>query len=191
MMRGGSTLALALLLANCHGTFAARATTTEAPATAISLTAGGSLQVTGDTAVLRGPDGTTLAANARLVREPDPGGACLADGFVGVEPVGDGFLLRNQLCGGWFLIDETMIFAHDGIGADAGGYAGIDAGVDAGAESGYHLTRFTAAYTDRRTASPDGPPRVLTTADFGRVRFEDLDPDDLYPKLHRDRDTDR
>lgn len=118
----------------------------------------------GGVAILRGPDGAKLAENARVIRGPDPGGTCVAQGFRGAEIAGEGFVLRNQLCGGWFIIDEVMTFAPFG--------------------DGYVLTGFSAAYLDRRTAEPDGAPRVLTESELGHRRFQDLDPDDLYPLLN-------
>lgn len=72
--------------------------------------------------------------------------------------------MRNQLCSGWFFIDEVMTFAPSG--------------------DGYVLTRFSAAYLDRRTAEPDGAPRVLTESELEHRRFRDLDPDGLYARLN-------
>lgn len=76
---------------------------------------------------------------------------------------GKGFALNNQLCSGWFFIEEELTFSPS--------------------PNGYVLTRFSANYLDRRTAEPSGLPRVLTTADFGKLSFSDADPDKLYRLL--------
>ena len=107
------------------------------------------------------PRGAVLAENARVIRAP--GEVCSAVGFRSVESAGEGFRIRNQLCSGWFFVDEVMTFTRS--------------------SAEYVLTRFSAAYTDRRTAEPDGGPKVLTEAEFGRRLFKDLNPDDLYPLL--------
>ncbi|NZA28582.1 hypothetical protein H0E84_19595 [Luteimonas sp. SJ-92] len=129
----------------------------------VALASGEVLEVADGVAVLRGPDGAKLAENARVIRRPDPGGACLADGFRAAEAASEGFVLRNQLCSGWFFIEEVMTFAPSG--------------------DGYVLVRFSATYLDRRTAEPDGAPRVLTESELGHRRFQDLDPDDLYSQF--------
>jgi hypothetical protein len=112
-------------------------------------------------AILRGAGGVTLARNARVVRPRDPPGlSCPSDGFRSIEVAGDGFAVRNGHCSGWFFIDEVMTFATT--------------------EQGCRLIRFSAEYSDRRTEDHDGPLRVLTEAELGIRRFEDVDPDELY-----------
>lgn len=170
MPRLVSIMALAVLLAACRGPLANQpavqeqaAATPAATSAHLMLPSGQELLIIGNTSVLRSPDGKTLAENRRLVRSPDPGGVCPADGFRGAQLHGDGFVLRSQLCSGWSFIDETMTFAPGG--------------------HGYVLTRFSATFTDRRTAAATGSPKVLSAEDFGLRRFEDLNPDDLYPLL--------
>lgn len=130
------------------------------PAHRVTLPGGDTVEIADGAAVIVGSDGRVLARNARVVRGPDPDGRCPADGFRSVKAAGEGFVLRNMTCSGWFFIDEIMTFAP--------------------ADGGYRLVRFSAEYLDRGTAEPSGPPRVLTEAEFGHRRFEDLDPDDLY-----------
>lgn len=161
---------LPLLAAGCSGVLADPRAPFETPATRppasaerIVLGSGDTLQVARGVAVLRGPGGQTLAENARVVRGRDPGGVCPAEGFRAAEPVGKGFVLRNQLCSGWFFIDEVMTFAPSG--------------------DGYRLVRFSASYLDRGTGEPDGSPRVLSESRLGDRRFGDLDPDELYKLL--------
>lgn len=126
----------------------------------VPLPSGLILEVANGCAVLRGADGEVLARNSRVVRGMDPDDLCPADGFVQAKAVDSGFELQNQLCSGWFLITEIMTFAP--------------------ATDGYALAGFSVAYTDRRTAEPVGPPRVLTSKEFGARPFNDLNPDDLY-----------
>ena len=161
-------VASTLFTAACNGSLADQPASTRmavyVPATAahrVALPSGETLEVVHGTAILRGPGSTILAENARVIR--NPGELCPADGFRTVEPAGKGFVVRNQICSGWFFIDEVMTFAPS--------------------SDGYVLTRFSATYLDRRTAEPDGSPRVLTEAELGYRRFNDLDPDDLYPLL--------
>jgi len=142
----------------------AKTATPGPPKQRVVLPSGETLEVAGGVAILRGPGGAKLSENARVIRGPDPGGACLADGFRAAELAGEGFVLRNQLCSGWFFIDEVMTFAPS--------------------QDGYILTRFSATYLDRRTAETDGAPRVLTESELGHRRFQDLDPNDLYPLLN-------
>lgn len=125
----------------------------------ITLRSGDTLEVANRVAILRDRGGARLADNTYVIR--GPGKLCPADGFRSVEPAGEGFRIRNQHCSGWFIVDEVMTFTRSG--------------------SDYVLTRFSAAYLDRRTNEPDGAPKVLTEAELGHRPFKDVNPDDLYP----------
>lgn len=161
---------LPLLAAGCSGGLADPHVPAETPAKRppasaerIVLASGDTLQVEQGVAVLRGPGGERLAENARVIRGRDPGGVCPADGFRTAEPAGRGFVLRNQLCSGWFFIDEVMTFAPSG--------------------DGYRLVGFSASYLDRGTGEPEGSPRVVPDSKLGNRRFGELDPDELYKLL--------
>ncbi len=166
MTRSLALIAIVVIAGNCRGpvdqtTAAAATPAPPASPNRITLPSGETVEVVKRVATLRDLRGGIVAENSRVIRAP--GEVCPAEGFRSVESAGEGFRIRNQLCSGWFFVDEVMTFSRSG--------------------TEYVLTRFSAAYTDRRTAEPDGAPKVLTEADFGRRLFKDLNPDDLYRLL--------
>jgi hypothetical protein len=128
----------------------------------IPLATGEALIVRRDVIEIAAPTGRIAASNPRLVRERDPQGRCPAEGFVDAEANSTGFSIHNQLCGGWFFIDETLTFTPAASG------------------DGYILLRLTVRRTDRREPERGPQEETLTAKKFGEISFETLDPDALY-----------
>ena len=127
------------------------------------LRSGVTVEVTGGVVTLRGADGSMLGENARLARGLDAEGTCPSEGFLGIDASDDRFVVRNQTCGGWYLIDERLTFAPS---AD-----------------GWVLVRFSADYLDRRDPEHDEAPRVVTARELGHRPFAEVDPERLYRLL--------
>lgn len=127
---------------------------------------GRALVVTGKTATVLNTKEQLVAANDTLIRLRDEGGSCMAEGFFDAKAVADGFLIEQQNCSGWDIINETLTFRRGGDGAIL-------------------LTGAQLTYIDRR--APEDAPRIYAFdgEDFGPVTFEKLDMEDVYDLISR------
>lgn len=103
-----------------------------------------------------------LCKNETLIRLQDENGYCFSDGFLSVKVVNGGFVLVQQHCGGRFVIMETSEFRYS-LREDA-----------------LYLKRFVLEYVDKYTDEHESKFYRITSKDFGKIRFEQIDWKHLY-----------